>query len=116
MFYFKAFVEAKIVTVLTYSSDMRYCTPNTLAGDMIDCVGGKWHRPSQTYRLSPGQFRLMCNLIDAGFLPELNRNRDCAAELDSFFNPQTGEELSRAEARAKFAPAKRCAKTLELAL
>lgn len=116
MFNFKAFAEPKFVTVITYTADCRHITPNTLAGDMAECVGGKWHRASQTYRLSPGQYRLMCDLIDNGFLPELNRNRDYAAELDSFFNPATGEELDRKQARARFAPVKRCTKTLELAL
>ncbi len=116
MFHYRAWVEGKNVDIATFTADGRYVTPNTLAGDMIDCVGGKWNRLKQVYKLSLGQYRLMCDLIDAGYFPLPNPNRDYAAELDRFYHPETGEELSRTEARAKFAPAKRCSKTLELAL
>lgn len=116
MFNFSAETDTAFVTVVTYTADCRYITPNTLTSNMVECIGGKWHRRSQTYRMSHNQYRVMCALIDAGFFPELNPNRDYGAELDRFFNPNTGEELSRAEARAKFAAPVRCNKTLELAL
>lgn len=97
----------KFATVVTYDRATRI-DPDSAAGRLADAVGGRWHRASQSYRLSPAQARDFEAFAAAGL-------RGNPPYMDQrIYDPASDRSMSRKDAAAMLAQPKRCTRTPDL--
>lgn len=91
-------------------------TCDNQSANMCEAIGGKWHRFTQMYRLSPRQFRDMELLVKSGLVAFYPHGDYYPVAKGEFYHPATDVIETRADAIKALAPRPRCTRTMELAL